>query len=203
MKKGTFFLALVFFLSTVIPLGSAADVPLKIQAIPDQRSVKAGMMFLVPVKVINEGNAAAEFWSNSCSYEKHWVTDHSGVFIQAWSCNEDDMEQVTLKTGDAYEKNIILYIPKPEKTGPVIFRLGFKRMGEDGESAEPLWSDPITMQVLVPEGTVAAKKPEGGVSREEKPAADVPEIKKNKAEPVVVGQTAPAVKNSPEEKAVR
>jgi predicted secreted protein len=33
----------------------------------------------------------------------------------------------------------------------VTFRLGFKRMSENGDVAEPLWSEPVTMNVIVPE----------------------------------------------------
>jgi len=79
------------------------------------------------------------------------MTDNAGVFIQSWTCNENTLEQITLDSGDAYEKNIILYIPKKDKTEPVSFRLGFKRMSEDGDVAEPLWSDPVTMNVIVPD----------------------------------------------------
>jgi len=134
------------------PVVRAEDPLLKIQALPDQNSVKGGMMFLVHVQVENSSpDTSTEFWGNSCSYEKHWVTDNPGVFIQSWTCNENTLEQITLEPGDVYEKNIILYIPKKDKTEPVTFRLGFKRMSENGDVTGPLWSDPITMDVIVPE----------------------------------------------------
>jgi inhibitor of cysteine peptidase len=79
------------------------------------------------------------------------VTDNAGVFIQSWTCNENTLEEITLGPGDVYSKNIILYIPKTDKTGPVTFRLGFKRMSENGDISEPLWSDPVTMEVIVPD----------------------------------------------------
>ena len=130
----------------------AQDSLLKIQATPDQNSVKEGMMFLIHAQALNSSSdTSVEFWSNSCSYEKHWVTDNAAVFIQSWTCNENTLEQITLEPGDAYEKNIILYIPKKDKTEPVTFRLGFKRMSENGDVAEPLWSDPVTVNVIVPE----------------------------------------------------
>ncbi|OGX14371.1 MAG: hypothetical protein A2351_01960 [Omnitrophica bacterium RIFOXYB12_FULL_50_7] len=157
MKKNPFLffgalLVLVFFSLCFSGSVRAEDSLLKIQAIPDQNSVKSGMMFLIHVQVTNSSSdASADFWSNSCSYEKHWVTDNAGVFIQSWTCNENTLEQITLEPGDVYEKNIILYIPKKDKTEPVTFRLGFKRMSENGDVAEPLWSDPVTMDVIVPE----------------------------------------------------
>ena len=122
------------------------------------------MMFLVHAQVVNaSSDTSEEFWSNSCSYEKHWVTDNAGVFIRSWTCNENTLEPVTLDPGDDYEKNIILYIPKKDKTEPVTFRLGFKRMSEDGDVAEPLWSDPVTMTVIVPEDMKeAAPSPAAG-----------------------------------------
>ncbi len=149
----------VTFLFLVFPLlcfssstVRAEDPLLKIGALPDQNSVKGGMMFLVHAQVANSSSdTSVEFWGNSCSYEKHWVTDNAGVFIQSWTCNENALEQITLGPGDVYEKNIILYIPKKDKTEPVTFRLGFKRMSENGDVAEPLWSDPVTMDVIVPE----------------------------------------------------
>lgn len=129
------------------------DPLLKIQAFPDQNSVKSGMMFLVHVQAVNSSSGAStDFWSNSCSYEKHWVTDNSGVLIQSWTCTENTLEEITLDPGESYEKNIILYIPNRSETGPVTFRLGFKRMSENGDIAEPLWSNQVTMNVIVPEG---------------------------------------------------
>lgn len=157
MKKNPFlfFGALFLVFSSFYFSGSivrAEDPLLKIQVLPDQSTVKSGMMFLVNAQVVNSSSdTSVEFWSNSCSYEKHWVADSAEVFIQSWTCNENTLEQNTLDPGDAYEKNIILYIPKKDKTGPVSFRLGFKRMSEDGDVAEPLWSDPVTMNVVVPE----------------------------------------------------
>lgn len=147
-----FLLSLVLF----VPGLRAEDVQdtwLKIQALPDQNTVAIGMMFLVNAQVMNSGSeGSAEFWANSCSYEKHWVTDNAAVIIQPWTCRENTLEQVTLDPGNTYQKNLILYVPKQEKTGPVTFRLGFKRMSENGDVAEPLWSDPVTMTVTVPEG---------------------------------------------------
>ena len=131
----------------------AEDLLPKIQAISDQNSVKPGMMFLVRARVINPGSGKIDFWANTCSYEKHWVTDHAGVFIQSWTCQENSLEEITLDSEKAYEKNIIIYIPKGDPAGSVTFRLGFKRMSENGEVAEPLWSDPIIMHMIVPEGS--------------------------------------------------
>lgn len=166
MRKNPFlffsvFLSLIFFpLFFSGPIVWAEDSLLKIQVLPDQNSVKSGMMFLVHVQVVNSSSdTSVEFWSNSCSFEKHWVTDNAEVLIQSWTCNENTLDQTTLEPGDVYEKNIILYIPKKDKTGPVTFRLGFERMSEDGDVAEPLWSSPVTMDVIVPEEMKEAAPP--------------------------------------------
>jgi predicted secreted protein len=148
----TFFLLVFSLLCFPNPPVRAEDPLLKIEAIPDQNSVKGGMMFLLRMRVVNSSSdTTTEFWSNSCSYEKHWVTDNAAVFIQSWTCEENTLEEITLEPGSAYEKNIILYIPKKDKTEPVTFRMGFKRMSENGDVAEPLWSDPVTMNVIVPD----------------------------------------------------
>ena len=152
MKKNLFILSLISLFCFSASAVWAEDSLFKIQTLSDQTSVKAGMMFLVHAQVANSSpDTSAEFWGNTCSYEKHWVTDNPGVFIQSWTCDENTLEQITLQPGDVYEKNLILYIPKKDKTEPVTFRLGFKRMSEDGDVAEPLWGDPVTMQVIVPE----------------------------------------------------
>ncbi|MFH0984365.1 MAG: protease inhibitor I42 family protein [Candidatus Omnitrophota bacterium] len=157
MKIGSSSLSHAFFFLLLgvcffCPVVRAEDPLLQIQVFPDQNSVKTGMMFLNRVEVSNTSDdTSVDFWSNTCSYEKHWVTDNPVVSIQSWTCNENTLEEVTLDPGNSYEKNIILYIPSQDKTGPVTFRLGFKRMSEDGDVAEPLWSDPITMNVVVPE----------------------------------------------------
>lgn len=152
MKKNisAFFLPIFFclFLSPV----RAEVPPLEIQAFPDQDAVDVGMMFLVHMRVVNpSSDSSTGFWANTCSYEKHWVTDNPGVLIQPWTCSENTLEEVTLDPGSAYEKDIMLYIPHKDKTEPVTFRLGFNRMSEDGDAAEPLWSDPVTIKVIVPE----------------------------------------------------
>jgi len=160
VKKNRLVFTILFFLCLPVMSVRAEDSLLKIQALPDQNTIKAGMMFLVHARVVNSSpDTSTEFWGNTCSYEKHWVTDNPGVFIQSWTCNENTLEQITLSPGDAYEKSIIIYIPKEGKTEPVTFRLGFKRMSEDGDVAEPLWSDPVTMRVIVPDAPPNSETP--------------------------------------------
>jgi len=152
MKRSFSLLLFFCFLCSSLPLGHAEDPLLGIQATTDQTSVKTGMMFLVHVRVVNlSDDTSTGFWGNTCSYEKHWVTDNPGVLIQSWTCGENSLEEITLSPGDVYEKNLILYIPQQNKTEPVTFRMGFKRMSENGDIDEPLWSDPVTMKVIVPE----------------------------------------------------
>jgi inhibitor of cysteine peptidase len=196
MKKNPLLFAgtLLFFIFSCLciscPIVCAEDPLLKIQATPDQNSVKGGMMFLVQAQVVNaSSDTSVDFWSNSCSYEKHWVTDNSAVFIQSWTCNENVLEEVNLEPGGVYGKNLILYIPKKDETGQVTFRLGFKRMAEDGDVAEPLWSDPVTMNVVVPE--------------ELKEAAPVPDqapeapVEMNEVPPGAAADTATAAGSQP------
>ncbi len=149
MKKTSFFSVILLFCS-FLPLAYAEN-SLQITAHAEQGSIKAGMMFLVKVQVSSATSQPADFWSYRCSYEKHWVTDHPIVFIQSWTCAGDDRERIVLKPGELYEKKIIVYIPKKDKTEPVGFRLGFKRMAEDGQESEPVWSNPVNIQVIVPE----------------------------------------------------
>ena len=195
MKKNPFlfFSSLLFLVFSSFcfssPIVRAEDSFLKIEAIPDQNSVKSGMMFLIRAQVSNSSSdTSVEFWSNTCSYEKHWVTDNPGVFIQAWTCNENTLEQISLDPGSVYEKNIILYIPKKDQTGPVVFRLGFKRMSEDGDVTEPLWSDPVTMNVIVPEEMNTAPTPSateaGSQISDQTPAAPVEAEEKPQASSV-------------------
>ena len=149
--RGIFLFLLISSCGFSVP-SYAEDPSLTIQAAPDQNTAKLGMMFLTRVRVVNSSaDTTTGFWANTCSYEKHWMTDNPAVFIQSWTCNENTLEEVTLEPEAAYEKNVILYISQQEKTGPVSFRLGFKRMSENGDIAEPLWSDPVTMTVVVPE----------------------------------------------------
>ena len=195
------FLLAAFFCS--ISPSFAEDLSLKIVASADQNSVKSGMMFLTHVRVENpSSDTTEEFWANTCSYEKHWMTDHSGVFIQSWTCNENSLEEITLEPGDAYSKNIILYISQQDKTGPVTFRLGFKRMSENGDIAEPLWGNSITMNVLVPEedpGSAAPSDsiPENPVPQDDIAAVEAPgpvldrdEIPENDVDPALAKKTS-------------
>lgn len=152
MKRSSVPSLLFCFLCSLLPLAHAEDASLSIQATTDQTSVKTGMMFLVHARVVNTNDdTSTGFWGNTCSYEKHWVTDNPDVLIQSWTCAENSLEEITLSPGDVYEKNLILYIPQQDKTEPVTFRMGFKRMSENGDIDEPLWSDPVTMKVIVPE----------------------------------------------------
>jgi len=123
------------------------------------------MMFLVSVQVTNSSSdSSTDFWVNSCSFEKHWVTDDPEVLIQSWTCDENVFKPITLDPGEVYRKNIILYVPKKDQTGSVTFRLGFKRMSENGDVAEPLWSESVTMNVIVSEEMKAAAVPESVAS---------------------------------------
>lgn len=166
----------------------AEEISLKVEVLSDQSIVKAGDMFLVTVRVINQGEASTGFWANTCSYEKHWVTDQPGIAIQPWTCKENDADEVTLEPDDVYEKNIMLYLVNPEKSGPLTFRLGFKRMSENNDVAEPIWSDPITLRVVVPEGqAVAPDSGSGQASETTDPKgmptdSDAPQSEKNESD---------------------
>ena len=187
MKKNLLFLSLLTLFFFSVSSVRADDASIKIQTLPDQTSVKAGMMFLVHAQVANASpDTSVEFWSNSCSYEKHWVTDNPGVFLQSWTCDENTLEQVTLQPGDVYEKNLILYIPQNDrKDEPVVFRLGFKRMSENGDVAEPLWGDPVTMRVIVPE---EVKDAAPAADANAKPAIQEPETSPDSVD---AGQVSP------------
>jgi inhibitor of cysteine peptidase len=102
--------------------------------------------------------------------------------IQPWTCDENTLEEVTLGPGENYEKDIMLYIPKKDKTEPVTFRLGFKRMSENGDVAEPLWSDPVTIKVIAPE---EMKEP-APAAEAIPPAADQPLVFQDPGVPVKV-----------------
>lgn len=153
MKK--IFGAIVFFpflFLAAVPFVCAAEDPIVVETIPDQTTVDVGMMFRVKAWVFNNSNDTIGFWAQTCSVEKQWVTDSQDVLIQPWTCEENGLEEIDLEPGDGYEKSIILYIPKREKTGPVTFRLGFKRMDESGEMTEPVWGDSVKMHVAVSGG---------------------------------------------------
>lgn len=152
------FILLIFLGLTFRAPVWADDLSLKIEVLPDQSIVKAGTMFLVMARVINKWEGATSFWANTCSFHKHWVSDVPEVLVQPWTCRENDVEEITLETDDVYEKNMMLYIPHVEKPGPLTFRLGFKRMSENNDVAGPLWSDPITLHVLAPEGMKTAQE---------------------------------------------
>ena len=189
-------LTLLFFVFSCLCFSGsivrAEDSLLKIRVLSGQNSVKGGMMFLVHVQVANSSSdTLVDFWSNTCSYEKHWVTDNPGVFIQPWTCNENAFEQILLKPDDIYEKNIILYIPKKDKTEPVTFRLGFRRMSEDGDVAEPLWSDPVTMNVIVPEEMKEATSPAvAKIVSQVSDQASATSLKMNKISPAIAADSA-------------
>lgn len=198
MKRSPFFFCgtLLFFVFSFLCFSGtsarAEDPLLKIEVLPDQNSVKSGMMFLVHVQALNSSaDTSVGFWSNTCSYEKHWVTDNAGVFIQSWTCNENTLEEITLEPGDSYQKNIILYIPKKDETGPVTFRLGFKRMSENGDVTEPLWSDPVTMNVTVPEEMKEVAPPAALENAAQAPEEALPAV------PAETDETSPAAVPDP------
>jgi predicted secreted protein len=156
MKKNSFLISIPFLILTACFLFfsgrvlRAEDAPFKVLVLPDQNSVKPGMMFLVSARVVNSStDSSTGFWANNCSYEKHWVADDPRVRIQPWTCDENALEQITLDPGGVYEKSIILYVSGMDKSGPLTFRMGFKAMSENGDVAEPVWGDPVTMEVIV------------------------------------------------------
>lgn len=149
---------LCVFLFALLPRVQAAEEQIQVKALPDQTTVTVGMMFLVKVQVLNQGEGAVDFWANTCSFEKQWEADQAGISIQPWTCRENGLEEVQLKPQEVYEKNIMLYITQQEKTAPLTFRLGFKRMTETGDMTAPVWSDPVTVRVLVPGETAVTKE---------------------------------------------
>lgn len=152
---------------------NAEKPPFKVVISPDQTIVKSGMMFLVRAQVIPQGDASLDMWGHSCSFEKHWVTDQGNVYIQSWTCAEDSLEHILLDGGETYEKNLILYITKNDASGPVTFRLGFKRLLEGGDEMEPVWSDPVTLRVNVPEGQEASVRSPADAIQDKTPSVEV------------------------------
>jgi hypothetical protein len=136
----------LLFISPVL-----ADSPFKVQLYPDQVSVKTGMMFIVRAELRNTTEDEVSFLCHSCAFQKHWIVDNPNVFIQPWTCSADEMGTETLESGEAYEKNLILYISKNDGPGPVTFRLGFVHTLSNGDRMEPVWSDPVTIKVWAPE----------------------------------------------------
>lgn len=186
MKRKCTFLAGLFSLLVLMPCGHAEDDVLRVNVSMDQNSADLGMMFLANVQVLNTGEKELVFWANSCSYEKHWVIDNPEVLIQAWTCEENEVEPVTLQPRGVYEKNVILYVPKKDKSGDVVFRLGFKRMAENGDVMEPLWSEPLGLHVRVPEENAAvpvSEKPD-----EVQPAAPLEALKQQSSHPPKIYQ---------------
>ncbi len=189
MKKIFKAFVLPVLLLAAVSGACAAEEPVAVEALPDQTTVTLGMMFLVKTRVINSSEGSTDFWANTCSFEKQWVTDQEGIFIQAWTCNENGLEQIDLGPEEVYEKNLILYIPKQEKSGPVKFRLGFKRMDDTGDMTEPVWGDPVTIHVIVPEGTApAAATParEEPPKKSSQPVDSPPRIYTDPKEPIQV-----------------
>lgn len=194
MKRIFSLVFLLFFSCIFPPCSRAEDTAWKIQASLDQHSAEVGMMFLAHVQVLNTSSQEVLFWANSCSYDKHWVTDHPDVLIQSWTCDENELDPVTLPPGDAYKKSIILYVPRKDKTGEVTFRLGFKRMTEKGDVTEPLWSEPITLRIIVPKENGEMSVPTGSphtqaaasAAGSKQAAAPPPKIYQDAATPIRV-----------------
>lgn len=153
----------LFFGGLFLSSGEAANTSLKVEVSTDQNVVEVGTMILVTTHVANPLREEIRFWANDCSYDKHWVTDNPDVMVQPWTCDENELELITLKQDQIYEKSILIYVYKKDATGDMSFRLGFKCMNEDGDVTEPLWSNPLHLQVRVPnsedpEAETAAKK---------------------------------------------
>lgn len=134
-----------------IPAVLWAEVTFRVTAEPDQNSVKQGMMFLVRVGVTNATESTLSLRVHDCAFDRHWETDHENVHIQSWTCEKSEVERTDLDAGGTYGKNIILYVSGVEASGPVTFRMGFKHLLESGDEMEPVWSDPVTVNVQVPE----------------------------------------------------
>ncbi|HPW76463.1 MAG TPA: hypothetical protein PLK73_00825 [Candidatus Omnitrophota bacterium] len=129
-----------------------AETPFKVTVKPDQSSVKPGMMFLVNAGVTNRTENTVILQVPSCAFDKLWELDGEHIRIQPWTCHQDTTERAEISPGESYEKNLILYASDVNQPGPVTFRMGFKHVLENGDEMEPVWSDPVMIQVLIPEG---------------------------------------------------
>lgn len=145
-----------FFLAEV-----QAETPFKVTVNPDQNSVRPGMMFLVSAGVTNRTENTVALQVPSCAFDQLWEVDDENVRIQPWTCHQNTTERLEILSGESYEKNIILYVSGVNQPGPVTFRMGFKHVLENGDEMEPVWSDPVTIQVLIPEELLKESAPSG------------------------------------------
>lgn len=182
MKKYFFIIITLCIFCFAPSPARAGQSPFKIEIYPDQTSVKSGMMFLVRARVSNATDGSVDLLCYSCSYDKHWITDIPGVFVQPWTCGEDKLEQMTLEPGDIYEKNLILYISKKDGAGPVTFRLGFIHTLENGDQMEPVWSDPVTLRVSLPDGATPVQ---------EDADSGAAQVRQNKTQTIEFSETMP------------
>jgi len=147
IRKSVFLLILFFW---VFPPHLSAAEPLKVEVSFEQASVQPGMMFLAHVKVVNPGRSNKIFWVHQCAYDENWKVGHDSVFIQSWTCQQDELERISLQPGDIFQKSIILYTSKDFEGGPLAFRLAFKPLNRSGTERDFIWSEPLSMLVSVP-----------------------------------------------------
>jgi len=146
-KKRALILILVLFFAGMATYGQ--DSPTRAEIKVAQSTVKNNEEFSVYTSIRNVGRDEQSVPLWSCSYPEQWTADNPAVHIAGAACKKNDVVQVRLKPGEAYERTLLVRIGAEHRAQRwVTFRLGFEPPDhEKTGTASRIWSNAITVNV--------------------------------------------------------
>ena len=142
------FLILISIFFFFVDNSYSQDSALRLDIKPEKITVRNGGAVSVMTKIINPGRIVQHLQIWSCSYYDNWIVDNPFVKLEAWPCNKNFFEAVTLKPGEDYANRLSLKITVPAEeilVEKLVFKLGFKRSADEQTSV--IWSRPIKMEI--------------------------------------------------------
>ncbi len=118
--------------------------------------VFASAVFRVQVKITNNSGSDQVIEVPVCKdYTFNWSSDIRGSVINdlgTKDCGEDKLgkQDVVLKPGEAYAKNLEILLPRNISSGALKFRLAFRPKGLLTAKHEYIWSNPLTINLQAP-----------------------------------------------------
>jgi hypothetical protein len=148
--KRSFLTAALIWLSF---LTAAFAYPLDIEI---SVSKKSPLTISTTLKNISREDQKVSVWF--CSYGWSWVASGPEIIVGAESCRKNPLENIHLKPGQEYKRDLAISFSSSAKAGPLYLRMGFSpagkwtgpRIGLDSKRYELdgiIWSHPITVNI--------------------------------------------------------
>jgi RNA polymerase sigma factor (sigma-70 family) len=121
----------------------AAGIPLNATVQAKKKRVRVGEEFEVRLRVVNASRSPQSFQVMSCSWDDHWQSSNDRVSWAGWDCRKNIPVTVNLDPGQAYEKDLSMFIVPGKLQREFAFQMGFTPL----KSKQTYWSNVVILQL--------------------------------------------------------